>query len=321
MVRECKTKGDLLWFCLSFALGKVKIGNRHRGDRPISEAERHAAIDDTIRELRRYNQWKELDDVLPVPEHETYCAADWQTPPDFFNRAIPKEEEDDMCGRFTAQYTWPELVALYNLTLGTSNLQPRYNICPTTTIKAIVAEDGKRQLVPMRWGLIPSWHRKPLKEFKLATFNARVETVEEKPTFRAAFKRTRCLIPASGYYEWHTIGKEKHPYYFTAADGSPILSIAGLWDEWTDPESGKAMKSCAMLITEPNNFVGKIHDRMPVLLEPDQFTPWLSGTAGKEILKPQSEDYLKAHQVSQRVNSSRADDEDATLIEAIAASA
>ena len=81
------------------------------------------------------------------------------------------------------------------------------------------------------------------------------------------------------------------------------------------------MKSCAMLITEPNNFVGKIHDRMPVLLEPDQFTPWLSGTAGKEILKPQSEDYLKAHQVSQRVNSSRADDEDATLIEAIAASA
>jgi putative SOS response-associated peptidase YedK len=104
------------------------------------------------------------------------------------------------------------------------------------------------------------------------------------------------------------------------ADGSPILSIAGLWNEWIDPESGMAMKSCTMLITEPNKFVGKIHDRMPVLLEPDQFTPWLAGTAGLEILK-KSEDYLKMHPISKRANSSRTSDEDATLIEALKAEA
>ena len=88
-----------------------------------------------------------------------------------------------MCGRFTRRYTWQELVALYRLTLGTSNLQPRYNICPTTPIDAVVSADGKRELVSMRWGLIPNWWNKPLKEMRLATFNARAETVAQKPMF------------------------------------------------------------------------------------------------------------------------------------------
>ena len=109
-----------------------------------------------------------------------------------------------MCGRFTRMYTWQELIALYQLTLGPSNLQPRYNICPTTKIDAVVTKDGKRELVGMRWGLVPSWWSKPLKELKFATFNARAETVAEKPMFRSAFKRNRCIIPASGYYEWKT---------------------------------------------------------------------------------------------------------------------
>lgn len=228
-----------------------------------------------------------------------------------------------MCGRFSRHYTWAQLHALYMLTqkVPHSNMQPRYNVCPTTQIDAVVGTVKGREVQSMRWGLIPQWWKRSLKEFKLATFNARVETVAEKPMFRSAFRRNRCLIPASGYYEWHTEGKEKQPYFFTAADGSPILSIAALWDEWTDPDSGRAMQSCTMLITEPNQFVGKIHDRMPVLLEPDQFTPWLSGTAGLEILKPQSEDYLKMHPVSKRVNSSRTTDEDATLIEALTAKA
>jgi len=98
----------------------------------------------------------------------------------------------------------PELVRLYRLTLDAParNTQPRYNVCPTTTIDAVV-EEGRRELLPMRWGLVPSWWSKPLKEMKVATFNARAETVARKPVFRDAFKRTRCLIPASGYYEWH----------------------------------------------------------------------------------------------------------------------
>lgn len=214
-------------------------------------------------------------------------------------------------------YTWQELVALYRLTLGTSNLQPRYNICPTTSIGAVVESDAKRELVPMRWGLVPSWWKSPADKVP-ATFNARAETVAEKPMFRAAFRRNRCIIPASGYYEWQTTPAGKQPYYFTPTDG-PILSIAGLWDEWKDIGTGEPLKSCTMIITSANEFVGKVHDRMPVLLSSDQFEPWLSGKAGVEVLKPAPEDVLQVWPVSRRVNSSRADDTDPTLIEAVAA--
>jgi hypothetical protein len=104
-----------------------------------------------------------------------------------------------MCGRSTYKLTWEEIVALYRLTLDqpARNTQARYNVCPTTTIDTVIAQDGARKLVPMRWGLVPSWWSKPLKELKLATFNARAETVAEKPFFRRAFKRNRCLIPVS----------------------------------------------------------------------------------------------------------------------------
>jgi putative SOS response-associated peptidase YedK len=113
----------------------------------------------------------------------------------------------------------------------------------------------------------------------MATFNARGETVASKPMFRSAFKRNRCIIPASGYYEWQSTPDGKQPYYFTAKDG-PVLSIAGLWEEWKDKESGKAIRSCTMIITEPNKVAARVHDRMPVLLSPKQFEPWLSGGAG-----------------------------------------
>ena len=160
-------------------------------------------------------------------------------------------------------------------------------------IDTVVERDGKRDLVPMRWGLVPSWWSKPLKELKLATFNARAETVTTKPFFRNAFKRNRCLIPVSGYYEWQDTPSGKQPWYFTARDGSPALTIAGLWDEWKNPETGASIKSCAMIITEPNAFVAKVHDRMPVLLTEKQFEPWLSGEAVAEYLVPAPNDYLE----------------------------
>jgi putative SOS response-associated peptidase YedK len=132
-----------------------------------------------------------------------------------------------MCGRFTYRLTWPELVRLYRLMLDAParNTQPRYNVCPTTAIDAVIERDGQRELLPMRWGLIPSWWSKPLKEMKLAAFNARVETVMDKPMFRDAFKRTRCLIPASGYYEWQDTPDGKQPYYFTRRDGKRSASF------------------------------------------------------------------------------------------------
>ena len=222
-----------------------------------------------------------------------------------------------MCGRFTYRLTWPEIVKLYRLTLDAParNTQPRYNIYPTTTIDAVVERDGKRELVPMRWGLIPSWWSKPLKEMKLATINARAESVAEKPMFRSAFKRTRCLISASGYYEWHDVPGGKQPYYFTRADGDAV-TIAGLWDEWKDKATGETLKSCTMIITEHNDFVGEVHDRMPVILEQRDFGTWLAG-AGNELMKPAANDVLQRWPVSKRVNSSRTSDDDSSLIEEI----
>lgn len=222
-----------------------------------------------------------------------------------------------MCGRFTYKLTWEELVRLYRLTLDQPprNTQARYNVCPTDPIDTIVERDGQRELVSMRWGLVPRWWSKAIKDVKMATFNARAETVETKPFFRDAFKRTRCLIPVSGYYEWQDMPGGKQPWYFTARDGSPALTIAGLWDEWKNRETGERLKSCTMIITEPNGFVAEVHDRMPVLLAEKQFEPWLNGEAGMEYLKPAPNDFLQRWPVSKRVNSSRANAEDATLIE------
>ena len=224
-----------------------------------------------------------------------------------------------MCGRFTNRLTWREIVALYRLTVPASperNLPARYNICPTTMIDAVIERDSKRELVPMRWGLVPSWWKKKAKETP-ATFNARAETVAEKPIFRAAFKRNRCLIPLSGYYEWKGTETGKQPYYFSTENGSP-LTIAGLWDEWKDIETGQPLKSGTMIITEANKLVAKIHDRMPVLLTPYQFDGWLTGTAGAEVLEPYAVNSLRVWPVSRRANSSRAPSDDPTLIEAIA---
>ncbi len=223
-----------------------------------------------------------------------------------------------MCGRFTYRLTWPEIVRLYRLALDAParNTQPRYNVCPTTTIAAVIERDGTRELVAMRWGLVPSWWSKPLKEMRVATFNARAETVADKPMFRDAFRRTRCLIPASGYYEWQDTPDGKQPYYFTRRDGQPI-TIAGLWDTWRDKQAAETIKSAAMVITDANEVIGELHDRMPVILEQDQFEPWLSGAAGVEILTPAANDVLQRWPVSRRVNSSRADDGDASLIDPI----
>jgi putative SOS response-associated peptidase YedK len=220
-----------------------------------------------------------------------------------------------MCGRFTQAYTWRELVALYRLTQPAINLQPRYNIAPTTTIDAVIPHSGDRfELVRMRWGLIPSWWKKTAKEVP-STFNARAETVAEKPMFRAAFKRSRCVIPASGYYEWKPTSSGKQPYYISASDNS-VLSFAGLWDEWQDIETSEPVKSCTIIVTTANAFTRSIHDRMPVLLSGDQLTQWFAGTAGAELLRSAADGALQMWPVSRRVNRV-GHDADPTLIEAM----
>jgi putative SOS response-associated peptidase YedK len=127
----------------------------------------------------------------------------------------------------------------------------------------------------------------------------------------------RCLMPMSGYYEWEDRADGKQPYYVTARDGSPILTAAGLWDQWKNRETSERIKSCTMIISEPNELVAEVHDRMPVLLQPHQFDHWLSGDMTVEELKPVPNDYLQRSPVSKRVNSSKADKDDATLIEPV----
>jgi len=213
--------------------------------------------------------------------------------------------------------TWEEIVRLYRITRDQPprNTQARYNICPTDPVDVVVSNDGKRTLVPMRWGLIPSWWSKPLKEMKVATFNARAETVAEKPMFRSAFEKTRCLIPASGYYEWQDTAEGKQPYYFTRRDGQPI-TIAGLWDRWHEKPTGEIIQSCTMVITGPNQFVAEVHDRMPVILEPKNFEQWEKGDVkdATALMKPAGNDVLQRWPVSKRVNSSKAPTDDASLI-------
>jgi putative SOS response-associated peptidase YedK len=225
-----------------------------------------------------------------------------------------------MCGRFTQRYTWRDIQALYGLLGAARNLQAHYNLAPTDTVDAIVPGDSASRIVPMRWGLVPSWWKKTLKEVP-ATFNARAETVAEKPMFRDAFRRHRCIIPASGYYEWSkTQGggqPGKQPYFISAADGG-VLSFAGLWDTWRNPVTGEPLASCTIIVTAANAFTRAIHDRMPVILRPADFAAWLGGAAGTGLLQPAAEDRLRMWPVSRRVNRAGSGDDDPALLDEVA---
>ena len=157
---------------------------------------------------------------------------------------------------------------------------------------------------------------KPLKQLP-ASFNARAESVADKPMFRDAFKRHRCIVPASGYYEWLKRPDGKQPYFISAADGG-VLSFAGLWDRWKNPETGEPMTSCTIVVTDANVLTRPIHDRMPVVLDKANIGPWLNGEAGIELLRP-AEDRLRMWPVSRRVNKTGTADDDPTLLDEVAA--
>jgi len=227
-----------------------------------------------------------------------------------------------MCGRFTQHYTWAEVHAFLNVfgDLATPrNLQPRYNIAPTDFIDVVTTrvrerEIVGREMVPMRWGLIPTWWKKPRKDVP-ATFNARAETVAEKPMFRGAFKYRRCIIPASGFYEWTGGKSARQPHLFTAADGSPVLAFAGLWDRWIDPDNFDEVISATIIVSGASAWMTPYHDRMPVLLEAQDFDAWLDGSLGPDALKPAAEEKLREHLVSPRLNRTGVGDDDPTIIE------
>ena len=195
------------------------------------------------------------------------------------------------------------------------NLQPHYNIAPTDTVDVIrLDKHGARELVPMRWGLVPAWWKKSLKEVP-ATFNARAESVTDKPMFRTAFKERRCIVPASGFFEWTGEKGAKQPHLFTAADGSPLLALAGLWDRWKDPLAGEWMLSCTIIVSGASAWMEPYHDRMPVLLRAEDFDAWLNGSLGADALRPAAESALREWSVSRRVNRAGVGEDDPTIIE------
>lgn len=191
-----------------------------------------------------------------------------------------------MCGRFYLDADIKALVDFFEINQEQFDLPeilPRYNIAPSQQIAACRANsEGQRELALLRWGLIPHWAKEEKIGYKM--INARAETVAEKPAYREAFKRRRCLIPATGFYEWKAEDKGKQPYNIHRRDGR-LFAFAGLWEHWQGQE-GEPVGSCTIIVGPPNDLVAKIHDRMPVVLTPDDFSPWLDAGAAAEGLLP-----------------------------------
>jgi putative SOS response-associated peptidase YedK len=205
-----------------------------------------------------------------------------------------------MCGRFALKNP-KALKAAFDLN-EMPDLPPRYNIAPSQDIAIIRADANGRHLSLAHWGLIPSWAKEA--DSGYSTINARAETVDTKPTFRAPFKRHRCIIPADGFYEWHEEGGIKIPHHIGMNDGSPF-ALAGLWGVWKGPQGD--VTSCTIIVTEANQFMKRLHDRMPVILDPHDYKRWLDpdfqDTANlKPLLVPAPEDWLTEWQVSRGLN-------------------
>ena len=221
-----------------------------------------------------------------------------------------------MCGRITLKAPVGEVAAQFEL-VRPPELEPRHNIAPTQPVLAVRRDRaGVRRGDLLRWGLIPPWA--PDERLGAKMFNARSETVIEKPAFREAFAERRCLIPVSGFYEWRKLGQQRHPYYFSASDGS-LLALAGLWERWEYP-GGEVIESCSILTTAANRLMKKVHHRMPVILDAEAYMPWLATEPGRAeqllpLLKPAAESVLRHWPVSQAVGNVKNDGPE--LIEAV----
>ena len=216
-----------------------------------------------------------------------------------------------MCGRFALAAPKAELVTHFRLDEfegDGDDFPARYNIPPGTDIAVIrQSPEGKRVLHRLRWGLIPHWAKEPSIGAKLN--NARGESVDEKPSFKSAFSRRRCLIPASGFYEWKTEGKTKQPYYFSLKSGAP-LALAGLWESWKAPD-GSIIRTACIITTAANALMAPVHDRMPLIVGEADWQDWLGAPAEdvKPVIRPYDASDLQAWPVERRVSRTGEDDE------------
>ncbi len=213
-----------------------------------------------------------------------------------------------MCGRYNIIPDITVWVTAFGLSdeagKTISNLAPNYNVAPTQEVPIIRINkaNSKRELDLVHWGLIPFWAKDLKVGYRM--INARAETVAKKPAFRAAYRKRRCLIPISGFYEWIKNGSAKQPYLIRMKDVAPF-ALAGLWEKWYNPEDETELESCTIIVTEANRFMTPIHDRMPVILCPKDYNRWLDPDAEDVnlLLRPCPDDWLEAYPVSTYVNS------------------
>jgi putative SOS response-associated peptidase YedK len=194
-----------------------------------------------------------------------------------------------MCGRY-ALHSNPEVVALLFGLTEVPDYPPRYNIAPTAQV--LVIREGGAAMV--RWGLVPRWAKDPSMGAKMN--NARAETVAEKPSFREAYRKRRCLIPANGFFEWKAEGSVKQPYYIRPSGGA-LFAFAGLWEQWND------LQTCAVITTEANEKMAAVHERMPVIVSPAEYADWMGGKEG--LLRPCPDSAIDVQRVSRTVNNAR----------------
>jgi putative SOS response-associated peptidase YedK len=224
-----------------------------------------------------------------------------------------------MCGRYVITSAPEAIRALFRYQ-EQPNFPPRFNVAPSQPIPVVRLADGVRQFALVRWGLLPSWVKDP-KTFALL-INARGESVLDKPAFRAAMKRRRCLIPADGFYEWQAGGARKQPYFIRLKSGAP-MAFAGLWECWTGP-NGEELETAAIVTTNANRALGHIHGRMPVILAPDAFDLWLNcaevdAQTAAALITPAPDDLFEAYPISTEVN--RVANDNAKLLEPVVAGA
>lgn len=212
-----------------------------------------------------------------------------------------------MCGRFSITGDLDFYAEYFGVDdIDTDPIEPSWNVAPTDPVYVVAESDGRRRLRAMRWGLVPHW----APDTRSIHINARAETVATTAAFRDSFARKRCLIPADGFYEWRKVRKDKQPYFIRARDRQPF-AFAGIWETWVDRDGGE-MDSAAIITCEPNRTLAPIHNRMPVIVRPDQFGPWLdtdhvSARDALALLGPAPDDYLEAYEISSRVNSVKND--------------
>jgi len=214
-----------------------------------------------------------------------------------------------MCGRFAQATSLSQLARQFGAETSVDIAVPGYNVAPTSTVAVVrIPKPGAvRVMEGLKWGFIPSWAKDPALGAKMA--NARSETASEKPSFRAALKARRCLIPADGFFEWKAGKTPKLPYYFTLKSGEP-LALAGLWERWKPPAGGPEVVTFTLLTVGANELMAAVHDRMPVILPPEDWAAWLDPTLQdvtriQEFLKPFPSGQMACRMVSTYVNSPR----------------